>query len=741
MPSPQPILSHNEPSSNNGTPKASNTLEPPLTNGHTPHSSNASHTNGTPTEASNGARTPDAMEEAKRKARATLNATGLLTESTGNKRTSPEEPSGGQTNGATQTQPVSGRKPSPSRVQKSRTPPRSGSRRSKDEAQKVLLEQYVQRDLLHSAAMIVDKYNQNDIIRSKVNKTEEYKKYWAEKKTNPAAIFGHGYAGFGNGDTNVPTGGPSRILLPSQRKRPAGRKTRELRVARKDVAAQAEQLDELVPIRLDIEWDKIRLRDTFTWNIHDRTIPLDLFADSLVEDFKLPLDQCQPLAQRVHASVHEQIQDFHPQIMIEEEALDPHLPYNAYKDDEMRITVKLNITISQYTLIDQFEWDLNNPINMAEEFARQMSRDLSLSGEFTTAIAHSIREQSQLFTRSLYATGHPFDGRPVEDQELKDSFLPSPLPSSFRPFQAAKEYTPYLYELNEADLERTELSLSREERRQKRSVNRRGGPVLPDLKDRRSTIRTLVVSSVIPGAAPSIEDSRLFKRTGAASGKNRRNPGQKDGLDDSDESDSDDSSPDSPAIPAHLLAGTARTRGMRGAASAAQAAMRANLGRSITPELSSLHHHETRTSGRRFGGKEFREESIDDVPPPASLILKLRIAPDKIRRFVRNLDAGKSKRDTLAVQGQLSAQRSQSGTPKSKSAASASSMPPPPPAQASTPTPTPTQLEQMTAQEAALQQDSPAKSSNKAPGPASQVGRVDARGPPSLANPIVSVFS
>ena len=686
------------------------------------------------------------MEETKRKARATLNASGLLTESTGNKRPFPEDQGDSQINGASQREPGSGKKPSPSRVQKSRTPPRKGPQRSKEEAKKVLLEQYVHRDLIHTAAIIVDTHTQNELIRSKVQKKEEYKKYWMEKKTNPAAIFGHGYAGYGNGDTNVPSGGLPRILLPSQRKRPAGRKTRELRVARKDVATQAEQLDELVPVRLDIEWEKIRLRDTFTWNIHDRTIPLDLFADSLVEDFKLPPDQYQPLVQRVYASVQEQIQDFHPQIIIEEEPLDPHLPYNAYKDDEMRITVKLNITIGQWTLMDQFEWDLNNPMNMAEEFARQMSRDLSLSGEFTTAIAHSIREQSQLFTRSLYATGHPFDGRPVEDQELKDSFLPSPLPSSFRPFQAAKEYTPYLYELSEADIEKTESSLSREERRQKRSVNRRGGPILPDLKDRRSTIRTLVVSSVLPGAAPSIEDSRLFKRMANASGKNRRNLGQKDGLDDSDESDSDDSSPDSPAIPAHLLAGTARTRGMRGAASAAQAAMRANLGRSITPELNSLHHHETRTSGRRVGGKEFREESIDDPTPQTSLVLKLRIASEKGRRFLRSLESGKPKKDTLSVQGPLSAQRSQSGTPKSKSAASATSMPPPPAQQApqvpqaTTPTPTPTQLEQMTAQEAALQQDSPAKSSNKAPGPASQVGRVDARGPPSLANPIVSRF-
>ena len=194
-------------------------------------------------------------------------------------------------------------------------------------------------------------------------------------------------------------------------------------------------------MRLDIEWDKIRLRDTFTWNLHDRVITPELFAEHLVEDFKLPLDQYAPLVQLVCSSIREQIRDFHPQVFIDEEALDPHLPYHAYKDDEMRILVKLNITIGQHTLVDQFEWEINNPLNSAEDFARQMTRDLCLSGEFTTAIAHSIREQSQLFTRSLYVTGHPFDGRPVEDQELKAGFLSSPLPSTFRSYQAAKEYS------------------------------------------------------------------------------------------------------------------------------------------------------------------------------------------------------------------------------------------------------------------------------------------------------------
>ena len=145
---------------------------------------------------------------------------------------------------------------------------------------------------------------------------------------------------------------------------------------------------------------------------------------------------------------------FYPFAFSDEDALDPELPYSAYKNDEMRVLIKLNITIGQHTLVDQFEWDINNPCNSPEDFAAAMARDLSLSGEFTTAIAHCIREQSQLFTKSLFSVGHPFDGRPVEDSDLVSAFLQTPLPSVFRPQQQAKEYAPYMYELSEADLER-----------------------------------------------------------------------------------------------------------------------------------------------------------------------------------------------------------------------------------------------------------------------------------------------
>ncbi|KAJ8125060.1 hypothetical protein O1611_g8580 [Lasiodiplodia mahajangana] len=332
--------------------------------------------------------------------------------------------------------------------------------------EKMLIERAISRDHVNAAALIESHSKQNKHNTTTYSKIGDYKllrtdyRHWFP----PSRLYGEGYNGYGNGRTEI--GQPARLVYPSQRPRAAGRIN--LKWKRKDMKQQAEQHEELVPIRLDVDYDKIKLRDTFTWNLHERLVRPDLFALQLIKDMGLELPMAQPIYDEVLKQLLEQLNDFYPFVFSDEDALDPELPYSAWKNDEMRILVKLNITIGQHTLVDQFEWEINNPLNSPEEFAASMSKDLALSGEFTTAIAHCIREQTHLFTRSLYSVGHPFDGRPIEDADLVAAFLPSPLPNVFRPQQQAKDYAPYLYELSENDLEKNELVFSREQRRQKR---------------------------------------------------------------------------------------------------------------------------------------------------------------------------------------------------------------------------------------------------------------------------------
>ncbi|PZC93090.1 SWI-SNF complex subunit [Pyrenophora tritici-repentis] len=602
----------------------------------------------------------NAIRDGKQKAKAVMVASGLNLAGAQSDTASPAHPEA--INGASPS-----RKRSRSGTRKSSHSPSQEGAARPTASQTHLLNRYIARDLLDS----VNKYERNKHSEKVYGELNDLRHFYRDevypvRRQNPGAIFGYGYAGYGNGLTDIPPDPrdprampQTKLLYPEHAKRAGRRLAPQLKVSKEKGLQQAEQIEELVPIRLDIELDRLKLRDTFTWNLHDRVTNPVLFAQTLVEDFQIPPELRQNVMQQIDREIHEQVQDYYPHAFFDDEPLDPHQPYSAYKNDEMRILIKLNITIGQHTLVDQFEWEINNPLNAPEDFARQMAADLSLSGEFTTAIAHSIREQCQMFTKSLYITGHPFDGRPVEDTDIQDNFLASPLPTVFRPMQSTKDYQPYLYELSNADLERAELSIMREQRRQKRSVNRRGGPALPDLKDRQRTVRTLVVSSVLPGAAESIEDSQLFKATRKVrEGRRRGAEGS------SDESDSDDSVMESPA-PAQLTGGTARTRGMRGAATAAQAAMRSAIGRSATPEVSTLQtHHEPRAS--RSLRYEAREESVTE---PTTFIVKLRISSAKLREFQRNPKAfAKSASTPMMAPSQTPA----------RSTPTANSMPPPP---------------------------------------------------------------
>ncbi|KAJ2976067.1 hypothetical protein NUW58_g8182 [Xylaria curta] len=298
--------------------------------------------------------------------------------------------------------------------------------RDKAAYERILIDKAISRDHINAAALIETHTKQNKHNNAAFSKIQEYKQVRNEYRPwfPPSKLYGEGYSGYGNGRTEIGAG--SRLLYPPQKPRPGGkRQTPPLKWKRKDMKQQAEQHEELVPF------------------------PPELFAMQFIEDMELKPPVAQPVYDEVLKQLHEQLNDFYPFVFSDEDALDPELPYSAWKNDEMRILVKLNITIGQHTLVDQFEWEINNPLNSPEEFAISMSKDLALSGEFTTAIAHCIREQTQLFTRSLYIIGHPFDGRPIEDPDLVAAFLPSPLSNVFRPQQQAKDYSPYLYELNE----------------------------------------------------------------------------------------------------------------------------------------------------------------------------------------------------------------------------------------------------------------------------------------------------
>ncbi|KAI0317974.1 hypothetical protein OF83DRAFT_1163659 [Amylostereum chailletii] len=311
---------------------------------------------------------------------------------------------------------------------------------------------------------------------------------------------------------------------------------------------QPEDPEVLVPIRLEFEVDHNRMRDTFVWNLNDAVVTPEIFAQSIVDDYALTPSYVNVIAKAIQDQLSDykahSMDDVHQEPMqgklegeekqwwegwrkrlwvdgsrrrkrrrlaVESDAETDvsMMPFGVndveVNDDdapeEMRILIKLDITVGSMKLDDQFEWDMENPGASPEQFAEIYARDLGLGGEFKTAIAHCIREQVQTYQKSLFLVGHPSDGTMVQDDDLRMSFLPS-LSSAARSMDQVQSFTPILNYLSDSELERNEKEREKElARRKKRNTRGRRGVALPD-REPTKTCRTPAIG--FPEADPAV---------------------------------------------------------------------------------------------------------------------------------------------------------------------------------------------------------------------------------------------
>ncbi|KAL1756979.1 SNF5-domain-containing protein [Schizophyllum commune] len=166
-------------------------------------------------------------------------------------------------------------------------------------------------------------------------------------------------------------------------------------------------------------------------------------------------------------------------------------------------------------LEDQFEWDVEGSSITPEDFAEVYAQDLGLAGEFKTAIAHSIREQVFAYKKSLYLVGHTSDASNVQDEELRQAFLPS-LTSGARPSDQVAAFTPSLYYASDGEIERSEKEREREmNKRRKRNTRGRRGVALPD----RDPIRTYRTPAI---GFPELDPAALAAAAAASAPTSRR---------------------------------------------------------------------------------------------------------------------------------------------------------------------------------------------------------------------------
>ncbi|XP_050441134.1 SWI/SNF-related matrix-associated actin-dependent regulator of chromatin subfamily B member 1 isoform X2 [Adelges cooleyi] len=194
----------------------------------------------------------------------------------------------------------------------------------------------------------------------------------------------------------------------------------------------------LVPIRLDMEIEGQKLRDTFTWNKNETLITPEQFAEVLCDDLDLnPL----PFVPAIAQSIRQQIEAFH-----NDNILDEH---------DQRVIIKLNIHVGNTSLVDQVEWDMGEKDNSPEQFAMKLCAELGLGGEFVTAIAYSIRGQLSWHQRT-----YAFSEAPLSVVE-----------TPFRPPSDADQWSPFLETLTDAEMEKKIRDQDRNTRRMRRLAN------------------------------------------------------------------------------------------------------------------------------------------------------------------------------------------------------------------------------------------------------------------------------
>jgi SNF5 / SMARCB1 / INI1 len=132
--------------------------------------------------------------------------------------------------------------------------------------------------------------------------------------------------------------------------------------------------DVLVPITIEIDLEDFKILDSFTWNLNEKNITPEKFAEYFCGD--LGLDQ-NHYASTVSRSIRQQVDAFKK--------------YYQYSDaplsEDTRTIIRLDIVVGKVQLRDRFEWDLASELK-PEIFAAQLVDDLHLGGEFVTLISH-----------------------------------------------------------------------------------------------------------------------------------------------------------------------------------------------------------------------------------------------------------------------------------------------------------------------------------------------------------------
>ncbi|KCV67463.1 hypothetical protein H696_06102 [Fonticula alba] len=253
-----------------------------------------------------------------------------------------------------------------------------------------------------------------------------------------------------------------------------------------------------VPLRLDIDYEHFRLRDSILWNLEETVIEPREFAAQLLEDLCLQPQHQAYLQVLVTEALALQI-DAYRQFVTYLRS-DPVRQYleNYFQKNPEGVLINLDMIVGSIALKDRFVWDPVGfycqatglrcaPLEAHQDpsstayispvtFAQQMCADLGLGGEFVNEIAFHIYEQVFRFFRIKLGYG-------INTSHLAESGLPSDVSLLLSSFASVRteneassgEWAPSVEILSEKDIERLREDRDRSARRRRRDAPAQSG--------------------------------------------------------------------------------------------------------------------------------------------------------------------------------------------------------------------------------------------------------------------------
>lgn len=127
--------------------------------------------------------------------------------------------------------------------------------------------------------------------------------------------------------------------------------------------------DKIIPIRIDLEMENRRFKDTIFWNINEQQFTPEIFAKLVSEENSLTPSFEAEIANIIRNSIQQKINT---------------LSYNALNNNNNSLlnnnnenvrTIEIDVRIDNVCLKDCFEWDVSNSENSPEDFALALTND------------------------------------------------------------------------------------------------------------------------------------------------------------------------------------------------------------------------------------------------------------------------------------------------------------------------------------------------------------------------------